>query len=163
MTLVELRYYFEHEVLPKYFFEDSEPFLSDILEVNYEEENSDENIIYDLISEIAQEEDVALPYSTEQYKAEVFAMDKDKEEFVIRIRLPEPEEALLCAYIFMLFSMKDLSPIKFYTVELLEKKWRKNIYCLCEWEQNGFHRNHNFVSKKLDKIQDKIIQLYEEQ
>ena len=43
MTLVELRYYFEHEVLPKYFFEDSEPFLSDILEVNYEEENSDEN------------------------------------------------------------------------------------------------------------------------
>ena len=55
MTLVELRYYFEHEILPKYFWEDSEPFLSDILQVIEVVKNSDENIIYDLICEIAQE------------------------------------------------------------------------------------------------------------
>ena len=164
MTLVDLRYYFEHEILPGYFFESSEPFLSDILEVAYEEEdNTDENIIYESICETAQEEGVELPYSKKQYKTEVFSMDKDKDDFVVRIRLPEPEEPLLCAYIFMIFSLKDLSPIRYFTVELLEKKWRKNVYCLCEWERDGFHRNHSFVSKNLDKIQDKIIQLYEEQ
>ena len=111
----------------------------------------------------AQEEGVELPYSKKQYKTEVFSIDKDKDDFAVRIRLPEPEESLLCAYIFMIFSLKDLSPIRYFTVELLEKKWRKNVYCLCEWERDGFHRNHSFISKNLNKIQDKIIQLYEEQ
>ena len=162
MTLTELRYYFEHEVLTKYFWEDSEAFLSDLVQVIYEEENenSDENIIYELFSEIVQEEDMELPYSKDEYKVELFQMDKD--DYTIRIILPKPEEPLLCACIYMIFSLDDFSPIRYFTVELLEKKLRKNAYCLCEWEQNGFHRNHSFVSKDLKKIQDKIIQLYEE-
>ena len=160
MTLTELRYYFEHEVLSKYFWEDSEPFLSDILQVmNIENENGDENILYDLICEMAQENEVELPYSKDEYQAELFWLDKD--DFAIRVRFPKPEETLLCDNIFMIFCMKDFTPIRYFTVELLEKKWRKNVYCLCEWEQNGFHRNHMFVSKNLKKIQDKIIQLYE--
>lgn len=76
--------------------------------------------------------------------------------------MPEPEESLLCAYIYLLFSLDDLSKLRYFTVELLEKKWRKNVYCLCEWEQGGFHKNHSYVSKDLQKIQDKIIQIYEE-
>ena len=94
MSLTELRYYFEHEVLPKYFWEDSEPFLSDIVQVIYEEEeNGDENIIYELISEIAQENDMELPYTKDEYKVELFRMDKD--DYTIRIRFPEPEEPVI--------------------------------------------------------------------
>lgn len=163
MTLTELRYYFEHEVLPTYFWKCSGAFLSDLVQVVYEEEeeSSDENIIYELISDISQEEDLEPPYSKDEYRVELFRMDK--EDYTIRIVLPKPEEPLLCACIYMIFSLKDFSPIRYFTVELLEKKWRKNVYCLCEWEQDGFHRNHSFVSKDLKKIQDKIIQLYGEQ
>lgn len=123
--------------------------------------NSDENIIYDLICEMAQENEIELPYSKAEYQIELFWLDKD--DFAVRVQLPKPEEPLLCDNIFMIFCMKDFAPIRYFTVELLEKKWIKNVYCLCEWEQNGFHRNHMFVSKNLKKIQNKIIQLYEMQ
>ena len=49
---------------------------------------------------------------------------------------------------------------RFFTVELLERKWLRNIYCLCEWEENGFHGNHGIISNKIKKRKEKIIQLF---
>ena len=159
MTQNELRYYFEHKILPKYFFEDTEPFLTEMLDALDKEVAG--NIIYEMISDIAKKNDTEFADSENEYEAELFWLKE--EDYIIRIRLPEPEESLLCAYIYLLFSLDDLSKLRYFTVELLEKKRRKNVYCLCEWEQDGFHRNHSFVSKNLEKIQDKIIQMYEEQ
>ena len=140
MTLVEIRYYFEHKILPQYYFEDTELFLSEILDTLNNEEDAGENIVYDLIYEMAQKNDIEFPYSRNEYKAELFSLNEDN--YMIRICLPEPEEPLLCSYIYMMFYTEDLSKIRYFTVELLEKKKRKNLYCLCEWEQNGFHKNY---------------------
>lgn len=53
MTLIELRYCFEHEILPKYFFEDTEPFLTEMLDALDNEEGFDNSVIYEMVMDIA--------------------------------------------------------------------------------------------------------------
>lgn len=158
MTLYELRYYFEHELLPRYFFEYTVPFLEEIFEAYTEDTESNQNPLFDIIFEMAQEQEIDFPYNQEQYKAEIVGLNED--EVMIRIRLPEPEETILCSDIYLLFSIEDLSKKRYFTIELLERKKRRNYYCLCEWEEDGSHANYGLVSGNIAKIEEKIIQLF---
>ena len=161
MTLVELRYYFEHKLLPRCYFEDTISFVGAIFEAYREDVESNSNPLFDMISGLAEKQGIELPYSEEQFRAETIVLDEDN--IMIRICLPEPEEPILCSEIYLVFCIEDFSKKRYFTVELLERKWLRNIYCLCEWEEDGFHGNHGIISNKIKKREDKIIQIYEEQ
>lgn len=160
MTLFKLRYYFEHELLPQYYFEDTVPFLGEIYEAYREDARSSRNLLFEMISEMATRQEIAFPYSQEQYKAEIVGVNED--ELMIRISLPEPEDVMLCYAIYLLFSMEDFSKKRYFTIELLERKWLRKSYCLCERKEDGFHCNYGIVSNNVKKREEKIINLFKE-
>lgn len=155
MTLFEVRYYFEHKLLPKYYFEDTEPFLTEMLDAYGSDGN---NLLYDMISDMAKKREIDLLFDEEQYKVKIYQLEED--EFMIKISLPEPQESTLCSHIYLLFSVDDLSNKRYFTIELLEIKRKRKYYCLCEWEPSGFHVNHGYLPKSGAQIEDKIIELF---
>jgi len=159
MTLHELRYHFEHELLTKYYFEKTVPFLAEMFE-SYGNEDEIDNFLYDMIKELAEKNNIDFPYSEEQYKVDLCNLNE--EDFMIRISLPEPEEPLLCSYIYLVFPIEDFSGKRYFTVELVEEERKKKTYCLCEWEEDGFHRNHGYVLNDIERIEDKVMQLFYE-
>ena len=158
MTLVELRYYFEHKLLPRYYFENTISFVSEIFQAYREDVESNSNPLFDMISELAENQGIELPYSEDQFKVEIIVLDEDNVMF--RICMPEPEEPILCSEIYLVFCIEDFSTKRFFTVELLERKWLRKTYCLCEWEEDDFHGNHGIISNNMKKRKDKIIQLF---
>ena len=160
MTLFELRYYFEHELLSKYYFEDTVPFLGEMFETYREDSESSKNLLFVMILEMAARRGIDFPYSQEQYKAEIVVLNED--ELMIRISLPEPEEPMLCSAIYLLFPIEDFSKKRYFTIELLERKWLTKSYCLCERKEDGFHCNHGIISNNVKKREEKIINLFKE-
>lgn len=158
MTLFELRYYFEQQLLPKYYFENELSFVWEMFEAYREDTEYDSNPLFDMISKLAEKQGVELPYSQEQFKGEIIALDED--ELMIRICLPEPEDVMLCSDIYLVFSVDDMLTKRYFTVELLERKWLRKTYCLCERREDGFHSNHGIISNNIKKREDKMIQLY---
>lgn len=158
MTLCKLRYYFEHKFLRKYYFENTVPFLAEMFEVYGNEEDDTDNFLYNMIREAAEKNDIEFPYSKEQYKVDLYPLNED--DFMIRIRLPEAEEPLLCTHIYLLFPIEDFSKKRYFTIELVERKGKRKHYCLCEWEEDGFHANYGYLPNSIEKIEDKIISLF---
>ena len=101
---------------------------------------------------------INLPYSQEQFKGEIIVLDED--ELMIRLSLPEPEEPILCSDIYLLFSIEDLSKKRYFTVELLERKWLRKSYCLCERKEDGFHCNYGIIHNNTKKREEKMIHLF---
>ena len=161
MTLVELRYYFEQEILPRYYFESELSFVWELFEAYREDAESNSNPLYDLILKMAEKQGIDLPYSQEQFKGEIIVLDED--ELMIRLSLPEPEEPILCSDIYLLFSIEDLSKKRYFTVELLERKWLRKSYCLCERKEDGFHCNYGIIHNNTKKREEKMIHLFYEE
>ena len=158
MTLVELRYYFEQQLLHKYYFENEYAFIWDMFEAYREDTESDSNPLFDIISKLAEKRGIELPYSREQFHGEVIVLGEG--ELMIRLSLPEPEVPILCSDIYLVFSVDDMLTKRYFTVELLERKWLRKTYCLCERREDGFHSNHGIISNNIKKREDKMIQLY---
>ena len=45
-------------------------------------------------------------------------------------------------------------------MELLEKKWLRKSYCLCEREEDGFHCNYGIIPNNIKKREEKMIHLF---
>lgn len=158
MTLVELRYYFEQQLLPKYYFEDGLSFVWELFEAYREDAEINSNPLFELISKLAEKQGIELPYSQEQFKGEVIVLDEG--ELMIRLSLPEPEEPILCSDIYLAFSVDNFSKKRYFIVELLERKWLRKTYCLCEREENGFRCNYGIIPNSIKKREDIIIHLF---
>lgn len=160
MTLTELRYYYEHKILPKYYFEDTVPFLAEIFEAygDSDGEGKIDNFLYDMIRELAEKNGIAFPYSEDQYKVDMWKLDEDN--FMIRLRMPEPDETVLCSYVYLLFPIEDFSQNRYFTVELTEIKKKRKYYCLCEWDKEGVHKNYGYLPNNIEQVEDKIIKLF---
>lgn len=159
MTLYELRYYFEHKLLPKYYFEDTVPFLSEMFEVYGNEEDDKDNLLYNMIKELAEKNNIEFLYSKEQYKVDLCPLNED--DFMIRISLPDPEEPLLCSYIYLLFPIEDFWGKRYFSVELVERKGRRKKYCLCE-RGDGFRDNYGYISNNVEEIENTLMELFYE-
>lgn len=146
----EVRYAFEHQILPHLFYEDKEQFVGMVLQ--------DKGVLYEIISSIFDKEGVENPYVDEEFEVEPIRLSEDV--LMLKITLPEPEEPILCSDIYLVYSVDDLSTKRYFTVELLERKWLKKSYCLCEREKNGFHCNHGIIPNNTKKREEKIIHLF---
>ena len=160
MTLKELRYYFEHQLLPRYFFEHTAGFLDEISAPLIKEEENPNAVsgdnIYSLFSEIAEKYDVAHKYTKEQFELDIYPIGELG--FMFKISLPEPEDTILCSHIYLVLS-EDFTYKRYFTIELLEIKRKRKYYCLCEWTSDS-HENYGEISNNSEERENMIVKLF---
>ncbi len=156
MTLPELRYYFEHQFAPNQFLHNTVPFLFELIGDGGEETRDIGAYVYHMFLKVAQKEDVSVTYSLDDFRADLW--DLDDGDYMLRIDMPEPQENPQCKTIFLLFNT-EFSHLGYFTLELLEKKWRRKRYVLCEWTADE-HSNYGFAPKDADEIEKMVVNLF---
>ena len=87
-----VRYFFEHRLLPQWFFEEKEQFVGMILH--------DKKVLYEVIYNIFTDKKVENPYKEEDFDVKASKITDDV--IMAKIIFPEPETEPLCycSYIF---------------------------------------------------------------
>ena len=106
MDLHQIIYMFEHRMLPQYFFEDREKFVWIILE--------NKGILYQIINEIFEKEQMENPYSPEQFG--VMSAKITEDVMMLKLIFPEPQEEPLC-YCSYLFFDREFKKMGFFCIE----------------------------------------------
>ena len=156
MILSELRYYFEHQLMPKYFLEDTIPFLAELIGNGEYRSHDIGCAVYNIFSDVARKADVIAPYSLEDFQGDLWTLNGD--EYVLRIEMPEAQESPQCKAIYLLFTT-TFSHLRYFTVELMEIKWKRKRYVLCEWTED-MHSNYGPAPDNFDKIESYIIKKF---
>ena len=152
MTLLEFRYSLEHILFPKYFFENPLALMAALFG---KEDNEEANYLFEVVSDIAKTCDFELPYTAHQYKTSWYELNG--KDYLCVITLPKPKKPLLCSQLYLLFA-DDVSQNRYFTVELMESKFLRKKYCLCETTSDG-RINHGFISGKSYKILEKVMEM----
>lgn len=124
----EIRYMFEHQLLPQWFFEKKFNFIMVLLE--------DKEFLYKASSAIFEEFEVENPYSKEDFKVETAKMAE--EVMVVKMIFPKPEKEPLC-YSSYLFFDKEFKKVSYFCIERGDEE---KCPFVCSWEPNGEHNNY---------------------
>lgn len=144
----ELRYYFEHRMLPNWFYEKTEGLIERLME---EGSNFLNGAMRLLCEEVGQE----MKYTGEQYK--VYRCKTEEEYTMICIEMPEPEVEPLCHQVYLVFS-DDYQSKRYFTVERgssLQERF------LCSWDQNQSHGNYGETYEDISRTEKKIAEIFE--
>jgi len=138
MNLHDIRYTFEHRILPQWFFEGKSRFVGMLL--------NDKTVLFRIIDDIFQKEEVKNPYTEDQFGIETAKITEDV--MMLKIILPEPEDEPLC-YCCYLFFDKEFEKPGFFSIERgndIVSKTNKTIPFVCSWTAEGGHNNHGNCS-----------------
>ena len=127
----QIRYFFEHKLLPQLFFEDKGKFVNAVL--------GDEGLLFRALDGIFQKEGLDNPYSSDQLEASVETIAGDIS--ILIIRYPDPEEEPLCYCSFLFFDAK-FKNLGFYSLERGGDLSGDGIPFICSWSEEGDHINH---------------------
>lgn len=130
MNTHEIRYMFEHRLLPQWFFEEKERFVGLVLQKK--------GILYQIIDDIFVKEKVKNPYSVEQFDMETAKITE--EVMMLKLIFPAPEEEPLC-YCSYLFFNKGFEKLGFFCIEK-GNTFGKIQPFVCAWTQDGSHLNY---------------------
>lgn len=125
-----IRYYFEHRLLPGWFFEHKEEFVGLILH--------DKTILFEMINDIFTDEKVSNPYKKEDF--DVIASKVTDEVKMLKIIFPEPEEEPLC-YCSYIFFDDEFEKISYFCIEKGNEA-SDNMPFVCSWSEDVIHSNH---------------------
>lgn len=134
MNLNESMFYFEHTLLPGWFFGEGKKFV--IVALN------DPGFLYRVVSDVFSNEGVANPYKKEEFMAEPAKIKEDL--MMMRVIFPMPSEEPLCYCAYMFFN-NDFTQTGFYTIEK-EKPEKGPLPVACEWTPDGVHHKLGKVS-----------------
>lgn len=138
MNAYDIRYTFEHVILPQWFFEGKGRFVE--LLVN------DDTVLYRIINDIFKNEAVENPYKEEQFKIEISKIIE--EVMMIKIILPYPEDEPLCYWCYLFFN-KQYDKLGFFSIEKgnnIAGKTNETVPFLCSWTADGAHNNYGSCS-----------------
>lgn len=135
VSLGQLRYRMEHELLPERFQQDGKKFLDALLKPGY-------NIPYSMLVKQCEIEDVVCTYHSEQFVAVDVSPVKSWQVVMVTMPKPESETNCDCMYFFV---DTNTGRRHLFMVELSS---RENEYYLCGW-RNGAHFNYGTCT--LDK------------
>lgn len=130
MNLHSIRYMFEHRMLPQGFFEEKARFIGMLLQ--------DKGVLYRIINDIFEKEEVQNPYEEEQFGIEAAKITEDV--MMLKIIFPEPEEEPLCYCSYMFFD-KDFEKIRYFCIEKGNGVGQPQPF-VCSWDKDGTHLNH---------------------
>ena len=127
VTLERMRYHFEHNVLPRYFYEDPANML-DVLK---------EKGIYLLWQALADENGVEYPYQEADYELRWY--DLEDGATALLITMPAPEVSPQCFRAYMIYN-PSTGAAGYYTVEY--DNMLGDAAFLCGWSPDGTHTNY---------------------
>lgn len=152
MDLHQIRYLFEHKLLPLWFFEDKDKLLGALLQ--------DKDMLFKIINNIFEKEGVENPYSKEQFS--VLPKRVAEDVMALKISFPEPEQEPLC-YCCYLFFDKEFAKLRYYCVEKGQEVYggERVVYpFICSWTQDGGHLNHGNCAMVDDGDFKRCVELY---
>lgn len=130
MNRHDVRYVFEHRVLPQGFFEEKSRFVGFIL--------SDKHILFRIIDDFFQKEKIDNPYEDDNFK--IVASRITEDVTMLNFIFPEPEEEPLC-YSSYLFFDKEFEKLSYFCIEKGNPE-SVNYPFVCSWTSDGSHLNH---------------------
>lgn len=166
--LHQIRYFFEHKCLPKWFYEDAENLLWSLKDDPY--------FLYSILADVFKDEGMENPYGPEELKTELYRMTDDL--IMVVITMPEPLTSPLChkEYLFFEFvrsniddnDIEGIEPLLFFTVE---KPPADEIYpYFCCWFDDGSRQNFGQCSLEEEEhvaacfeVMDKIFGVEDEE
>ena len=126
-TVGEVRKAFEHNMLPRYFYDQPDNVMSVLEDAG----------MYLLWESVATENGVDVTYSEEDYAERLYQCGNSVE--LLQVCLPDPEENLLCFRIYFLY-VPGTDVAGYYTVEYDNLLY--DTSCLCLWRETGEHVNY---------------------
>lgn len=134
----EIRYMFEHRLLPHWFFEKKFAFVGML--------HQDKGILYRIINDIFEKEGAENPYTVDMFGASLSKITD--QAMTVKISFPEPEEEPLCYCSYLFFDEKFEKTGYF----CIEKGNTEGGMCpfVCSWTEDGNHRNHGQCGLKND-------------
>ena len=126
-TPAEVRYQFEHRMLPRYFYDNPENMLSVLGDIG----------LYTLWASVTTENGVDPTYPEADY-VQHFYTSADGAT-VLQIELPQPDANLLCYRIYMVYNAAT-GVSGYYTVE--SDTFTPTAAFICSWTPEGTHMNY---------------------
>jgi len=140
-----IRYYFEHQLLPQLFYEDKGRFIGKLIE--------EPEVIFQILDVIYTKYEEENPYSEDAY-AISFHQISD-EAMAIELDYPEPELEPLCYRCYMIFDM-NLKKTRFFTIERASDTLDEPF--VCSWDEKGGHYTHGGCN--LDDVLESCLEVY---
>ena len=128
-TVHEIRYAFEHRLLPMFFYENQLDFIAALLQ--------DESVLGNMINDMFKKSEVENPYNESAYRVEPFKVTE--EVMCMKIICPEPEDEPLCYCSYMFFDMK-FEHVAYFCIEKGNEEG-SNMPFLCSWTKEYAHSN----------------------
>ena len=130
LSVHEVRYYFEHRLLPQLLFEDADQLLGFILE------NSINQLWLNFIADL----DFVNPYTADDFNQSIVYQTENA--VIVRADLPKPEDSPLCLRVYFYYDFN--ADIKaYFTVEY--DNFFGESWFLCEWTQEGVHNDYGTI------------------
>lgn len=138
-SIQRVRYYFEHSILPRYFYDVPEEMLSAIGSAG----------VFSLWKLICDENGYdANFYNEEDYVNRWYSADDGT--VIVQVLLPEPDDNTLCYRVYFVYNAEE-NVKGYYTAE--SDTFTPDSEFICSWTEDGIHRNFGTVDL-LDKTSE---------
>ena len=131
ITPHDVRYYFEHRLLPQDFFEYGETLIGYLRE----------NGTYAIWEDLTQSNGFDVIYSGEEYGLAEYPQEDGTE--VIMLTFPKPEDTPLCSHVYLCLN-PETGAQGYYTVEY-DNFFGESWY-LCCWTKDGNHLDYGVIN-----------------
>ena len=149
MKIKDLRYFFEHKMLPNYLEKNPSAF---IMGVSIEKEA----IINRCFEDLCKSNECEYPFKEEDFNVELMKLDHEGNTLMIRIDMPKPNISPECKNIFIIFN-DDFTKYQYFTIEFDELV---NKDFLCGWKQDS-HLNYGIIENSdINEIITKIYMIF---
>ena len=125
-----IRYYFEHKLLPQWFYDKKEQLVGAIIH--------DKSILFRVIDDIFNDEEIDNPYKEDDFDISKIKISDDV--MVLKLIFPEPEEEPLCYCSYLLFDI-NFEKISYFCIEKGNELSQDQPF-VCSWTSDGSHLNH---------------------
>ena len=130
--LVQVRYEFEHSVLPRYFYTNRAMSIWHLL-------GNPGKFMVEAYRQCCKAADCEpASYAESDFSENHFSIEKDGDTvLIVRLLLPQPTDIPLCRAILLCYE-RDSDRQMYFTSELSET----GTFFLCSWSEDGVHVNH---------------------
>lgn len=148
MSKKEIRYMFEHGLLPRWFFETTKDFVRTML--------TEPSEFFDNLDRMFEWEMVENPYTMEQFQIEHIKLTEDI--MVLKLTFPEPEEAPFCYNSFAIYDEK-FEKIRYFCIERANGEDSKEAF-VCQWTKDERHINHGTCVRDEKTELERCVEIY---
>ncbi len=129
---MNIMYEFEHRLLPRWILT-SGAFYNDLMK------NGAKQTLYGALKSVYDNRNEEMPYKLEDFNGMNFYTDEST--IVAMMKLPDPTEVPQCYRMYMYYD-PEIKKIACYTVEKGVDIDGTELRFLCEWDQDGNHKNY---------------------